>query len=92
MPSTIDASVFEQLGRTIFHAQILEKTLVSENLALDPHAEKLDPAAVAALDEKLQKKNLSQLLTEWQSKVPSNKSLFEYLSDVREDRNLLALR
>ena len=88
----IDASVFEQLGRAILHAQGLEETLVREGLAVNPEADILNPTAVAALEEKLGKQNLGGLLYHWRRHVPKNESLFRYLSDVREERNLLAHR
>ena len=92
MHSAIDSSVFEQLGRAILHAQTLEETLVKENLLLDPQAETLNPTAVAALEQKLCEQNLDALLMKWRPKVPQNQSLCQYLSDVRDERNLLAHR
>jgi hypothetical protein len=47
---------------------------------------------LAALEEKLRKQPLAGLLDHWRKHVPKNESLFQYLSDVREERNLLAHR
>jgi hypothetical protein len=88
----IEPAVFDQLGRAILEAQALEEALVRENLALDPQANTLDAAAVAVLEQELKQKNLGALLASWRTRVPPNQGLFEYLSDVREDRNLLAHR
>jgi hypothetical protein len=89
---SIDSDVFEKLGRAILAAQSLEESLVRENLALDPQADVLNAEAVAKLEESLKAQNLGELLKSWRAKVPKDQSLFDYLKNVKDDRNLLAHR
>jgi hypothetical protein len=92
MHDKIEDSVFEQLGRAILHAQALEEALVRENLALDRQESKLNAEAVSALEEKLRGMALGGLLKDWGARVPPNRSLLDYLNEVKDDRNLLAHR
>ncbi len=89
MSDTISPEVFELLGRAVLQSQHLERTFVVQHLLL---GNTLDPQAVTALEVELKKKPLGRLLKTWKKFIPENKSLFSFLHDVVEERNLLTHR